>query len=401
MNFRTVLFAVVLVGLAGACGPEPPAETDLQDRAVELAREALIVDGHIDIPYRLGEYEEDISQATIGGDFDYPRARAGGLNAPFMSIYVSSSYQQTGGARAKADSLIDLVERFEARWPDQFAVARRAADLRSHMEAGLISLPMGMENGAPVERDLANLQHFYERGIRYITLTHALDNQICDSSYDSTRTWNGLSPFGRTVVPEMNRLGIMIDVSHVSDSTFYQVVELSSAPVIASHSSARHFTPGWERTMSDDMIRRLAENGGVIMVNFGSSFLRSEYQPQGGAREQEILDELARRGIERFSEAGHAYYNEQRRAQPIGTLADVVAHIDHIVGLVGTDHVGLGSDFDGVFALPDGLQDVSEYPNLVHALLQKGYTEADITKILGGNLERAWTEVERLAAPTS
>jgi membrane dipeptidase len=258
-----------------------------------------------------------------------------------------------------------------------------------------------MENGTPIEGDLEKLRHFRKRGISYITLAHSLSNHIADSSYDENRQWDGLSPFGREVVAQMNRLAIMVDVSHLSDAAFFDVLEVSTAPVLATHSSARHFTPGWERNMSDDMIRRLAENGGVIMVNFGSSFLRSEYQPQGGAREQEILDELARRGIERFSEAGHAYYNEQRRAQPIGTLADVVAHIDHIVGLVGTDHVGLGSDFDGVFALPDGLQDVSEYPNLVHALLQKGYTEADITKILGGNLERAWTEVERLAAPTS
>jgi membrane dipeptidase len=344
------------------------------------------------------EEAEDITQATDGGDFDYPRAKTGGLDAPFMSIYIPSSRQETpGAAKALADSLIDMVEGFATRAPDKYAIATSPEDVRRHHEQGLLSLPMGMENGAPIEADLANLQYFYDRGIRYITLTHGKDNQISDSSYDTTRTWKGLSPFGREVVAEMNRLGLMIDVSHISDSAFYQVMRTSEAPVIASHSSARHFTPDWERNMSDDMIRVLAEHDGVIMINFGSSFLRTEYQAAGTRIQQQIRAYLTQNNLERTSPEAIAHFREQRRANPVGTVDDVVAHIDHVVQLVGVDHVGLGSDFDGVFALPDGLQDVSQYPNLVYALLQKGYSEEDIEKILGGNALRVWSEVERVA----
>jgi membrane dipeptidase len=364
---------------------------------VELAQRFIIVDGHIDVPYRMTEHTEDITQATEGGDFDYPRAKAGGLNAPFMSIYIPSARQQVpGSAKALADSLIDLVEGFVQRAPDKFAIAHSVDDVLHHDREGLVSLPMGMENGAPIET-LADLRHFHARGIRYITLTHGRDNQLSDSSYDTTATWNGISPFGEQVIAEMNRLGILVDVSHLSDSAFYDVVRLTKAPVMASHSSCRAFTPGWQRNMSDDMIRRLAQNGGVIMINFGSSFLRDEYQAMGNQMEVRIRTGIAQRNLDPRGPEAYRFYNQERRANPVGTLADVVAHIDHVVQLVGIDHVGLGSDFDGVFALPKGLQDISEYPNLVYALLQRGYSEADIGKILGGNALRVWREAEQVA----
>ena len=390
-----------------ACGGpvEPIAEEspDLAAVAARLARESIIVDGHIDVPYRMVETVEDISRATEDGDFDHPRAVAGGLNAPFMSIYVPARHQESGDAREVAEKLIDMVEGFERDWPDKFAVARSAADVRAHKEAGLISLPMGMENGAPIET-LDDVAYFAERGIRYVTLTHSRDNQICDSSYvePEERTWNGLSPFGREVVAEMNRQGVMIDVSHISDDTFWQVMEVTRAPVIASHSSARHFTPGWERNIGDEMIEKVGENGGVVMINFGSAFLTEASQKQSekywaafGEFMRETRGQAGRDGMKEFSEGWFAEHGPQIFA----TMDDVVAHINHVVELAGIDHVGLGSDFDGVGdSLPEGLKDVSGYPNLIAALLEEGYSEEDVVKILGENALRVWSEVERVAA---
>ncbi|RMH61119.1 MAG: membrane dipeptidase [Bacteroidetes bacterium] len=400
--FPLLLTVLLLAGCRPEAASDPLTATEIQAltddelRALadELAHKYILVDGHIDVPYRMTNHPEDIANATDGGDFDFPRARAGGLDAPFMSIYIPASYQETGGARAFADSLIDMVEGFAAAAPTKFAIATSPDDVRRQFEKGLISLPMGMENGAPIEDDLANVEHFFRRGIRYITLTHSENNQIGDSSYDTEPTWNGLSPFGEQVIDEMNRLGMMIDISHVTDSTAFDVLARSRAPVIASHSSCRHFTPGWERNMGDDLIRALADHDGVIMINFGSSFLRTEYQAAGNRIQQQIIGYLSRNGIDRDSPEGLAYFREQRRANPVGTVQDVVDHIEHVRQLVGVDHIGLGSDFDGVFALPDGLQDVSQYPNLIYALLKTGhYSEEDIAKILGGNVLRVWDQV--------
>ena len=371
-------------------------ESTLHARAERIADEHVLIDGHIDVPYRLRRYEENISRSAPLGDFDYPRAKAGGLDAPFMSIYIPVERQDDyAGARALADSLIDMVEGFTERAPDKFAIAPSPQAVRRQSEQGLISLPMGLENGAPIGEDLSNLQHFYDRGIRYITLAHAEPNQISDSSYDEERLHGGLSDFGREVVREMNRLGMMVDVSHITDEAFDDVMEETQAPVIASHSSARHFTPGWERNMSDPMIQRLAENGGVIMINFGSSFLRDEYQDDDDPARENVSQFVERKGLPRSDSAAVRYYQKQRRAHPIGTVGDVADHIDHVVDLVGTEHVGLGSDYDGVFALPAGLQDVRAYPNLIEELLRRGYTEDEIAKILGGNLLRVWSEVEQ------
>ena len=390
------LCSLALLSWAG-CQPKSAIDPALMARAQALTERFLIVDGHIDVPYRMSEYTEDVSESTMGGDFDYPRAKEGGLNAPFMSIYIPSARQATPGApRALADSLINLVEGIAANAPNKFAVATSVADLRLHQQAGLVSMPMGMENGAPID-SLQDLEHFYERGIRYITLTHALDNQICDSSYDSTRTWGGLSPFGEEVVDDMNRLGIIVDVSHLTDSTIFQVLRRSRAPVFASHSSARHFTPGWERNMSDALIQALAERNGVIMISFGSSFLRGAYLEEGRALGDGIDQHLADHNIDPRSREGVLYRETQRKANPIGVLTDVADHIDHVVALVGIDHVGLGSDYDGVTALPAGLTDVSTYPYLVAELLSRGYADEDIGKILGGNAVRVWEGVERAA----
>ncbi len=264
---------------------------------------------------------------------------------------------------------------------------------------------MGMENGSPIEGDLATLQHFHERGIRYITLAHSLSNHISDSSYDDNRQWNGLSEFGVEVVREMNRLGIMVDVSHLSDEAFWQVLEISAVPVIASHSSARHFTPGWERNMSDEMITALAEKGGLIMINFGSAFITEEarqYSSERWPASRAFVAEHSDMPREDAQKAFAARWEAEHGPMPYASLDDVLDHFDHVVRLVGVDHVGIGSDYDGVGdSLPTGLKDVSAYPNLVEGLLRRGYSEADVRKILGENLLRVWQAIDDYAATTS
>ncbi len=372
----------------------------LLTEAHAIAHRYPIVDGHVDLPYRLyqgrdaeGRPTEDVTERTLRGDFDLVRAEEGGHSAPFMSIYVPAAHQKSGDARAVADALIDLVEDLVRRRPDKLAHAGDADDVERNFASGRISLPMGLENGAALEGRLENLEHFHQRGIRYVTLAHSEDNDLCDSSYDKRRTNRGLSSLGRDAVRAMNALGMMVDVSHVSDATFEQVLALSRAPVIASHSSCRFFTPGWERNLSDEMIRSLADKGGLVMVNFGSSFLND------GVRRQRELQKAALRVFVRqhgFSEDGPEAAEWQRRAydeQPIewASVEHVADHIDHVAELVGIEHVGLGSDFDGVGdSLPTGLRDNSQLPNLIRVLLERGYEEAHLAKVLAGNALRVW-----------
>ena len=375
-------------------------DASLKKRAYELAHTYIITDGHIDVPWRLNDGYEDLSVRTEGGDFDYIRAKEGGLDVPFMSIYVPSSYQETGGAKEKADSLIDLVHRISNDHPDKFEVAYSPNDGDRIFSQGKIALPMGMENGAPIEDDLNNVAYFHKRGIRYITLTHARDNLICDSSYDTTNTWGGLSPFGRRVVAEMNRVGIMVDISHVTDAVIYQVLDMAKAPVIASHSSCRKFTPGWQRNMGDPEIKRLKENGGVIQINYGSSFVTQASQDKRQANTDKIAAYAKKNGLEQEDEELKVYAKKVSKDNPIyADITEVIDHIDHVVKLAGIDHVGIGSDYDGVGdSLPYGLKDVSSYPNLIYHLLKRGYSDEDIAKICYKNVWRVWREVERVAA---
>ena len=400
-KFCNIVLAAVLIS---GCNQSAKTNNTAPD-AAEIARTSIIVDTHIDVPYRLKAKPADISQATDGGDFDYPRAVSGGLNAPFMSIYTPPALEANGGSKEVADELIDMVEGFAEQWPDKFAIALSPADVREQFAAGTMSLPMGMENGSPIEGDLANLQYFFARGIRYITLTHSLSNHISDSSYDTNRQWDGLSEFGVEVVKEMNRLGIMVDISHVSDEAFWQVMNISSVPAIASHSSARHYTPDFERNMSDEMIVALAEKGGVIQINFGSSFVSEETRLYADARKE--AGKLYATEHPDFSESDlrekyPAIYAEEHGPLPFANLDIVLDHFDHVVALTSVDHVGIGSDYDGVGdSLPIGLKDVAAYPNLIQGLLDRGYSEDDIRKILGENLLRVWQAVEDYAATTS
>lgn len=412
MRFK-LLLSTALSLMVMACQQKKPVDRmndeQLRAYASELAHKFIITDGHVDLPYRLKVKNFRLEREYMGipvetkeGDFDYKRAKAGGLDAPFMSIYIPSSYQQQPDkGKALADSLINMINTIANEIPDKFVRANSTVEVEAAFKAGKVALPLGMENGAPIGDDLANVNYFYERGIRYITLTHGKDNQICDSSYDTARTWNGLSPFGKKVVAEMNRVGIMVDISHVSDSTFYQVMKLNKVPCIASHSSCRAFTPGFIRNMSDDMIALLGQKDGVIQINFGSTFLDSTVRhanEQNRKKLQSLLDEkqlnstdsLAKPIIEQFQKDNPSLYAD------VETVAN---HIDHVVKLAGIDHVGLGSDFDGVGdSLPTGLKDVSQYPNLIYVLLKRGYTESDIEKICYKNVWRVWNAVDKYAA---
>jgi membrane dipeptidase len=376
------------------------ATAHTSDKARQLAQHSIIVDTHIDVPYRLQEKWQDVSQAIEEGDFDYPRAKTGGLNAPFMSIYIPARLDDSAESTALAHKLIDYVEALVGRAPEKFALARTVQDVRQQFKQGLISLPLGMENGSPIQGDLRNLQLFYDRGIRYITLAHSKSNHISDSSYDDNRKWQGLSPFGKELVSEMNNIGIMVDVSHISDAAFYQVIETSKAPVIASHSSLRRFTPGFERNMDDEMLKALAKNNGVIQINFGSSFVSEVAQNWRNKMKakQKALQESAGKDSAGKDSAKLTTFEADYKAQhpfPYATVGNVLDHIDHVVKLIGIDHVGIGSDFDGVGdTLPEGLKDVASYPNLIQGLLNRGYSTPDIKKILGENFLRVWQGVE-------
>jgi len=366
-----------------------------------IAKKYIITDGHIDVPYRLEDEFENVAEHTAHGDFDFPRAVEGGLDAPFMSIYIPAKLEKSGGSKALADKLITMVEDIVKAAPDKFALAHSTADVEANFAKGIISLPMGMENGSPIEGDLANLKHFYDRGIRYITLTHSKANHISDSSYDEERPAGGLTDFGKTLVKEMNNIGVMVDVSHISDDAFYDVMELSKTPVIASHSSARHFTPGFERNMSDDMIKLMAKNGGVIQINFGSSFINQSAIDYGKVRKAAIKAFSTANKLEKDSDEITAFKKQYKvdNPYPYASLDDVLNHFDHVINLVGVDYVGIGSDYDGVGdSLPSNLKDVASYPNLIEGFLARGYSEADIAKILSGNVMRVWKAVEAHAA---
>lgn len=393
--------AALIPGSGLLAGEAENAETDLSLNARQIAQRALLVDTHIDMPYRLHKSWADVTSSAPDRNFDYERGKLGGLDVPFMSIYTPAEMEEQGGAFELANQLIDSVEALVGRAPEKFAMVRSTTQVDEAHAQAKMALALGMENGTPIEGDLAKLRHFSNRGIRYVTLAHSLSNHISDSSYDENRPWGGLSPFGREVVAEMNRLGIMIDVSHLSDDAFNQVMELSGAPVIASHSSARHFTPGFERNMSDEMIRTLAEHGGVIMINFGSSFLTKEarkwYEIMGEARD-EWMEET---GNVRDTPETEAWEDAYREANPLpfATLDDLADHFDHVIDLVGVEYVGIGSDYDGVGdSLPVGMKDVSAYPRLVEEFLRRGYSRDDIEAILGGNLMRVWRAVEAHAA---
>ena len=342
-------------------------DEQLMKKAKELSQKFIITDGHIDTPWRMHKWGyEDISKRSPG-DFDYVRAKE------------------------KAEELIAIVERIVSDHPDKFEIAHSPEEAERIVSEGKIALPMGMENGAPLEEDLSNVQYFHDKGISYITLTHSEDNLICDSSYNlGKRTHNGLSDYGREVVREMNRVGVMVDISHVSDDAFYQVMDVTQVPAIASHSSCRHFTPDWERNMDDDMIKRLAENGGVVQINFASYFVDQASKDTKAPIDADVAKYIKDNNLD---PTDYASYDEYRREQYdkrfLYVSSEKVAdHIDHVVNLVGIDHVGFGSDFDGVgYRLPTDLKGPEGFPMVIFHLLKRGYK----------NVWRVWKATEEFA----
>jgi len=394
MKKLSSLVAAVSLALIGQASAD---QVTASDKAIKLAKDTILIDTHIDVPYRIHNKWADVTKATSDGDFDYPRAVQGGLNAPFMSIYIPANLEFEGKGKSYqlANQLIDSMEAIVQRAPDKFAIADSTADIKAQFKQGKMSIAMGMENGSPIEGDIKNLKHFYERGVRYITLAHSQSNHISDSSYDIRRKWKGLSPFGKELVKEMNNIGMLVDVSHISDDAFYQVMEISKVPVIASHSSLRKYTPGFERNMNDEMLLALKKNGGVIQINFGSSFVTAKagswYDQLKSAKAEKKKD-----GTKLSKDFDAAY--RAKNPFPFASLEQVLDHIDHVVELIGIDYVGIGSDYDGVGdSLPTGLKDVSSYPNLVQGLMDRGYSDKDIKKILSGNMLRVWQQAETYA----
>ena len=394
------LFVIFLFLILQSC-----SESKISLNADEIAQDSLILDSHIDVPYRLwsqhleGLEIDDISGPT-NGDFDFIRARKGGLNVPFFSIYLPASTEEDGTSHKMANDLIDMIEDIVTLYPEKFLLIKSVDDLSALRNKNIVGIALGMENGAPIQGDLSRVEYYYDRGIRYITLTHSKTNHISDSSYDENIQWHGLSEFGKTLIEEMNRVGLMIDISHVNDEAFYQAIELSQVPVIASHSSLRHFTPGFERNVDDAMLNKLAEKGGVLQINFGSNFISQRPRDYMDLMNNflELKFGQSREGIseEVINEARKEFFSKNK--YPYATLDEVLDHFDRVVNLVGVDHVGIGSDYDGVGdTLPIGLKDVSSYPSLIEGFLERGYSREDIDKILGGNLIRVWKEVEEYA----
>ncbi|KAF1715643.1 peptidase M19 [Pseudoxanthomonas yeongjuensis] len=392
---RTLICCALILAMTSATAQTPP------DAARKLAQDAVIVDTHIDAPGMLMDGWKDLGVDAKGREFDYPKARAGGLDVAFMSIYTSPRQDADGSAWQAANEMIDAVEALVQRHPDKFALLSSPKQVESLRVGDRVLLPLGMENGAPIGDDLANLQFFFDRGVRYITLAHSAANRIADSSYALERKWHGLSPFGKQVVAEMNRLGIMVDVSHISDESAREAIALSKVPVIASHSAFRHFTPDFERNISDELAKAVADKGGVVQVPFGTAFV----DPQGAAdtqahfRATNALNQrnAALKAAGKPLEDSDAFDKAWADAHPAPqTKIDAVLdQIDYAVKLIGIDHVGIGSDFDGVGGeLPDGLRTTADYPNLVAGLQARGYGDADIRKILGGNLLRTWAAIE-------
>lgn len=387
-----IIAAITIIFILSSCKSKTKEKTydELWKIAHEICESNIILDSHVDWPDKHLSFPEDISMRTSKGDFDFVRAKEGGLNVVLSAAYINSSYGVDEG-RMVVDSVIKLISDYSYNYPDKFAQANNPYDINENFKNNLISLPLCLENGMPIGNNLSYLKYLKERGIVYITLNHDKVNQISDSNFDENRKWNGLSPFGLEVIKEMNRLGIMIDISHSTDSTVFQSLRYSVAPIIASHSSCRHITPGLERNLSDTLIKAIAKKNGVIMVNLCSMFLDSTCMENCSY----LLNWYQSNGIDMDSEQGIDFALKYAETHQIKSNSKkVVDHIEHIIKIVGIDYVGIGSDYDGMGpSQPTDLQDVSTYPTLVFELLKRGYKEGDIIKILSGNFLRVWNEV--------
>jgi membrane dipeptidase len=371
-----------------------PQRTVPEEEVTRVHKSALIIDTHNDVPMKtLRGY--DIAQPAPKGSTDIPRLRSGNVGATFFAAYVPASHAKKGTSAEYCRKMIGTIRNdIAGRHPNDFVLARTADEILAARRQGKIAALIGIEGGHAIEDNLENLREFFQLGVRYMTLTHSNTNNWADSSGDRDKAGvkhhNGLTAFGNQVVAEMNRLGMMVDISHVADKTFWDVLAVSRAPVFASHSSCRAIS-NHHRNMTDNMIKAMAAKGGVIQINFACDFLNEQRRVASPALKKELQKkcasdmDLCRELLERNPKL------------PRATLSDVVAHIDHVVKIAGIDAVGIGSDFDGVDCTPLGLEDVSKFPALTRALLEKGYTAPQIRKIYGENTLRLMRQVERAA----
>ena len=400
-KLRPLVLALPLLAAA-------PAD-DLAARAARIHREAIVVDTHEDVPDALAEKPADVAVRGATKHFDIPRAREGGLTAPFFAVYVPASHADGGAARVALDR-IDMVQNVVAAHPADLTPALSVTDIRRAKREGKIAVLMGIEGGHAIDDSLGALRDFHRLGVRYMTLTHTNSNHWADSSGNffaprfepgSYRVHHGLSGFGRAVVREMNRVGMMVDVSHVSDETIDDALEASRAPVFASHSSCRALA-GLPRNLTDDQIRRIGAGGGVVMINVSSVFL-DQGRVDAARAALDALQEPAER-IRR------QYPDDPKRAaveinkliealppRPSVPFTKVVDHIEHVMKVAGPDAVGLGTDFDGIPDPPAGLEDVSRLPRITEELLRRGHSEQEVRKVLGENFLRFFARVEEVS----
>ena len=401
--YRLTILVIAMSFPAASPAGEPAkaaGEIKLTDEALRIHREAIVIDGHNDLPYQYREHKDlsfssiDIARPQPKLHTDIPRLRKGGLGAQFWSAYVSTSTMKDGTAVKQTLEQIDVIHRFVKRYSDTFEMAYGVDDILRIHKAGKIASMIGVEGGHSIDNSLGVLRMYYLLGVRYMTLTHTETLDWADSATDAPKS-HGLSDFGKNVVREMNRLGMLVDLSHVSVDVMKQAIEVSKAPVIFSHSSAFALAQH-PRNVPDDVLKMVKANGGVVMVNFYSGFITPE-----GARASREMFSIYRRFKDQFKDEKELQQAvEQWRKEhpmPRGSVHTVVDHIEHIAKVAGVDHVGLGSDFDGINSVPEQLDDVSYYPYITQELLNRGWKEKDILKVLGGNLLRVFREAEKVA----
>ena len=399
---RSLLLAASITALAGPVLAQDPAG---EARARRILERSPLIDGHNDLPWALRQgfgndpHAVDLTQDQSANPTtlhtDIPRLRQGGVGAQFWSVYVPASLPPVEAAKATFEQ-IDSVKRLVGAHPDVFELAYTADDIERVHRRGRIASLIGMEGGYSIDDSLGLLREFHDAGARYMTLTHSTTTTWADSATDAPK-WGGLNPFGEEVVREMNRLGMMVDLSHVSEETMLDAVRVSEAPVIFSHSSARAVT-NHPRNVPDAVLRMMPEDGGVVMVTFVPGFISEQVRAWGAARAAEEARLKSLNPGDPDAVTGGLRTWMAANVQPRATLDDVVVHIQHVRDVAGIDHVGLGGDFDGVGSLPDGVESVAAYPRILAALMARGWTEADIRKLAGGNVLRVMRAVEAVAA---
>jgi membrane dipeptidase len=404
-NLIHLISVVLLIVPVAEAQTSSQRDERLWQRALQIHRRAIVIDTHNDVTTPMANDDFDLSgPPPVPYRTNIERMKQGGMTAEFFSLYVKPWYVQHGGAARRTLDMIDSVYRAVERHPRDLMFATSVADIRRAKLQGKIAALMGIEGGHAIEDSLPTLREFYRLGVRYMTLTWNNTNNWADAGRGEKKH-NGLSDFGREVVREMNRLGMLVDVSHVSDKTMSDALDVSKAPIIASHSSARALS-NVPRNIPDDLLKRIAANGGVIHVNFYSVFVDEKtVAPQSAERDarlkaqQDAINEKYKNDPERLAEES----DKLEAANPLPPLpiSKLMDHFEHIVKVAGIDHVGIGADFDGANDMPEGARDVSMLPNITYELLKRGYSEQDIRKVLGGNLLRAFAQAERVARTMS